>query len=102
VFSYMSPVEFSSAARDADVVVTHAGVGTLLELLGMGIYPVLAVRRGTRGEHVDDHQTEIADLVNGIDIGVAVEGPQLNAAVINHAVSRRIIDGLRTEVATAK
>ncbi|QIG38547.1 glycosyltransferase [Microbacterium sp. 4R-513] len=98
VFSYLSPSEFSAAAREADVVVTHAGVGTLLELLSMGAYPVLAVRRASRKEHVDDHQTEIADLVNANDIGIAVEGPQLTAQVIEHAASRRIIDGFRTEV----
>lgn len=96
VFDYMSPAEFASTAREADVVVTHAGVGTLLELLGMGIYPVQAVRRATRGEHVDDHQTEIADLVNAIDIGLAVDGPDLTAEAITHAAQRRIVDGLRT------
>ena len=30
----------------------------------MGIFPVQAVRRATRDEHVDDHQIEIAELVN--------------------------------------
>ena len=99
----MAPDEFARAARDADVVVTHAGVGTLLELLGMGIYPVLAVRRAHRGEHVDDHQIEIADLVNDLDIGVAVEGP---AADWRRHRARRcraaIVDGLRTEVAATK
>ena len=97
VFDYMSPSEFASAAREADVVITHAGVGTLLEMLGMGIYPVQAVRRAERKEHVDDHQTEIADLVNGTDIGIAVEGPALTAAVLQHAAQRRIVDGLRVQ-----
>lgn len=94
VYDYMSPGEFARAAREADVVVTHAGVGTLLELLGMGIYPIQAVRRASRGEHVDDHQTEIAELVNGIDIGLALEGPDLTASAIEHAAQRRIVDGL--------
>jgi UDP-N-acetylglucosamine transferase subunit ALG13 len=101
-FAYLSPSEFNAAARDADVVVTHAGVGTLLELLASGIYPVMAVRRAARKEHVDDHQIEIADLVNATDIGAAVEGPQLTAEVIEHAATRRIIDGFRTKVAAEK
>ncbi|HWI31647.1 MAG TPA: glycosyltransferase [Microbacterium sp.] len=95
VFDYMSPSEFALAAREADVVVTHAGVGTLLEMLGLGIYPVQAVRRASRGEHIDDHQTQIADLVNATDIGIAVEGPALSVAALEHAAQRRIIDGLR-------
>lgn len=97
VHEYMSPGEFARTAREADVVVTHAGVGTLLELLGMGIYPIQAVRRAARGEHVDDHQTEIADLVNSVDIGLAVEGPDLSATAIEHAGRRRIVDGLRVQ-----
>lgn len=97
VYDYLSPAEFSREAREADVVVTHAGVGTLLELLGMGIFPVQAVRRASRHEHVDDHQTEIAELVNSTDIGIAVEGPALTADVLEFAAQRRIIDGLRLE-----
>lgn len=99
VHDYLAPDDFAAAAREADVVVTHAGVGTLLELLGMGIYPVQAVRRAHRREHVDDHQTEIAGLVNDLDIGVAVEGPEITAAVIEKAASRRIVDGLLVEAA---
>lgn len=99
VFDYLSPAEFARAAREADVVVTHAGVGTLLELLGMGIYPVQAVRRASRGEHVDDHQTEIAELVNATDIGIAVEGPALTAGTLEFAAQRRIVDGLRSDAA---
>jgi UDP-N-acetylglucosamine transferase subunit ALG13 len=101
VYEYMSPDEFAHAARAADVVVTHAGVGTLLELLGMGIYPIQAVRRASRAEHVDDHQTEIAELVNTIDIGLALEGPDLTAAAIEHAAGRRIVDGLYTRTVHA-
>lgn len=97
VYDYLSPGEFAREAREADVVVTHAGVGTLLELLGMGIYPIQAVRRASRGEHVDDHQTEIAELVNGIDIGLALEGPDLTASAIEHASQRRIVDGLHVQ-----
>jgi UDP-N-acetylglucosamine--N-acetylmuramyl-(pentapeptide) pyrophosphoryl-undecaprenol N-acetylglucosamine transferase len=60
VFDQVSSAEFDAFARGADVVVSHAGVGSLLGLLDMGIYPVLAPRRKSRGEHVDDHQAQIA------------------------------------------
>ncbi|MFT3944485.1 MAG: glycosyltransferase [Ancrocorticia sp.] len=93
VHDYMEPSEFLAAARSADVVVTHAGVGTLMELLSMGIYPVMAIRRAIRNEHVDDHQTEIAELVNGADLGIAVDGPDLTSEVLEKAALRRVIDG---------
>jgi UDP-N-acetylglucosamine transferase subunit ALG13 len=101
VYEYMSPKDFTEAARSADVVVSHAGVGTLLELFGMGVYPVLAVRRVERHEHVDDHQTEIAELVNGSDLGIAVEGPALTPGVIELATRRRIVDPLQPVLRTA-
>ncbi|MFT3886594.1 MAG: glycosyltransferase [Arachnia sp.] len=92
VHDYLTPSSFVAAATEADVVVTHAGVGTLLELLSMGIYPVLAIRRAARNEHVDDHQTEIAELVNGTDLGIAVDGPDLTANVLERAARRRVVD----------
>ncbi len=94
VHEYLSPAQFVSEAAAADVVITHAGVGTLLELLGMGIFPIQAIRRAARGEHVDDHQVEIAELVNSTNIGVAVEGPGITEDVIRYAAARRIGDGL--------
>ncbi|MEV8370934.1 glycosyltransferase [Microbacterium sp. NPDC064584] len=93
VYDYMAPDEFARHASEADVVITHAGVGTLVELLALGIYPIQAVRRASRGEHVDDHQLEIAELVRASDIGIAVEGPDLTADIVRQAASRRIIDG---------
>lgn len=44
----------------ADVVVTHAGVGSILAVLDSGTSTVVIPRRGALNEHVDDHQTQIA------------------------------------------
>lgn len=93
VHDYLTPEQFARHAAEADVVITHAGVGTLVELLSMGVFPIQGVRRVHRGEHVDDHQTEIAELVNESGIGIAVEGPDLTADVIRLAASRRTVDG---------
>lgn len=95
VFDHLAPGEFADAAMNADVVITHAGAGTLLELLDLGIYPVQAVRRAVRREHVDDHQAEIGELVNSLDLGMAVDGPDLTADVIRRAAQRRVVDATR-------
>lgn len=51
---------FLQAVKDADVVVTHAGVGSIVTALEQG-RPVVAVPRLKRfGEHTDDHQLQIA------------------------------------------
>lgn len=46
--------------QEADVVVAHAGEGSLLVSLNSGKVPVLFPRRAAFGEHFDDHQLELA------------------------------------------
>lgn len=45
--------------REAEVVVAHAGVGSLFTALGVGKRPVVLPRLRRLGEHVDDHQLMI-------------------------------------------
>ena len=79
-------------AAEADVVITHAGVGTLLGMLEQGIHPLMVVRRAERGEHVDDHQEQIAELVNRLGIGHAVEVEDLDAEALAEAARWEIVD----------
>jgi len=51
--------EFESEMMRADVVVTHAGIGSVATALKHGHAPILFVRRGALGEHVNDHQAEL-------------------------------------------
>ena len=43
----------------ADVVVTHAGVGSILTCLRYGKTPLVVPRQHRLGEHVDNHQVEL-------------------------------------------
>jgi UDP-N-acetylglucosamine transferase subunit ALG13 len=45
--------------RAAHVVVTHAGVGSILTCLRLGRTPLVVPRQSRFGEHVDDHQVEL-------------------------------------------
>jgi UDP-N-acetylglucosamine transferase subunit ALG13 len=49
--------------RAADVVVTHAGVGSILLCLRNGRTPLVVPRRRAHGEHVDDHQVELTSAL---------------------------------------
>lgn len=97
VHEQMGAAEFESAARSADVVISHAGVGNLLGFLEMGIRPVLVTRRKHRGEHVDDHQTQVAGLVGDLDIASVVDAPLLGRRLVLEA-SGRSIDQARDTV----
>ena len=65
------------AIREADAVVAHAGVGAALITLEAGKCPVLVPRRRARGEHVDDHQTQIATELGNRALSVPSEADEL-------------------------
>jgi UDP-N-acetylglucosamine transferase subunit ALG13 len=59
-FRFASAEKMDQLYEDARVVVCHAGVGSILTALEHG-KPIIAVpRRKKYGEHVDDHQLDIA------------------------------------------
>jgi UDP-N-acetylglucosamine transferase subunit ALG13 len=53
--------EMQSHLRDADIVICHAGTGSLITALREGCRVVAVPRERGRKEHYDDHQLEIAN-----------------------------------------
>jgi UDP-N-acetylglucosamine--N-acetylmuramyl-(pentapeptide) pyrophosphoryl-undecaprenol N-acetylglucosamine transferase len=53
--------ELASAMREADIVVAHTGIGSAIDAMESGKCPVLVPRAANRGEHVDDHQRQVAE-----------------------------------------
>jgi UDP-N-acetylglucosamine--N-acetylmuramyl-(pentapeptide) pyrophosphoryl-undecaprenol N-acetylglucosamine transferase len=70
--------ELTAAMADADLVVAHAGVGAALAAFEVGKRPLLVPRRRERGEHVDDHQIQIAAELSRRGIAVFAEAPELD------------------------
>jgi UDP-N-acetylglucosamine--N-acetylmuramyl-(pentapeptide) pyrophosphoryl-undecaprenol N-acetylglucosamine transferase len=57
---WMSATDLSAAVAEADLVVTHAGMGASLDALAAGRCPVVVPRRPEHGEQIDDHQVQLA------------------------------------------
>jgi UDP-N-acetylglucosamine transferase subunit ALG13 len=55
--------EFNKYMNDAEVVITHSGVNSIISCMQLNKPLVIVPRRGEYGEHVDDHQIEIAELM---------------------------------------
>lgn len=89
-YAEMSSEAFERAARAADVVVTHAGVGTILQLLEWGISPVVIPRERTRGEHVDDHQLQIAELLRMEALASVVSPVELTPDILREALGKSV------------
>ncbi|MCZ2817366.1 glycosyltransferase [Modestobacter sp. VKM Ac-2984] len=63
VVSTMTAGDMAAEIRAADVVVSHAGTGSVLSCLQAGKLPVIVPRAADSGEHIDGHQDEIADML---------------------------------------
>lgn len=57
----ISPGDFRTKVRDASVVVSHAGMGTVITAAEFGRPIVLLPRRADLVEHTTDHQLHTAD-----------------------------------------
>jgi beta-1,4-N-acetylglucosaminyltransferase len=54
--------------RDARLLVTHAGVGTILTALLNGVKPIVVPRLEAFGDAVDDHQLELAERLETLGL----------------------------------
>ncbi|MCC2314577.1 glycosyltransferase [Cellulomonas xiejunii] len=92
VVEQIRPERFDELAREADVTVCHGGAGSLLRLWELGVHPLVVPRRAARGEHVDDHQAQIARLVEGHGLGRVVEAPDLRWEDVVEAGRHVVVD----------
>lgn len=65
--------DLAAAMARADLVIAHAGVGSALMALRAGKCPVLLPRTRAFGEHVDDHQREVAVALADAGLSVATD-----------------------------
>ena len=82
--------DLTQAISEADVLVAHAGVGTALAALEVGRCPVLVPRRLSHGEHVDDHQIQIAGELGSRGLAVSVEADDLTLDHLLTAAARGV------------
>ena len=61
IFSFVSQEQFDELIDSHELIISHAGVGTILTALERGRKPIVIPRRsGAYAEHINDHQTEFA------------------------------------------
>jgi UDP-N-acetylglucosamine--N-acetylmuramyl-(pentapeptide) pyrophosphoryl-undecaprenol N-acetylglucosamine transferase len=82
--------DLTAAMREADVVVAHAGVGTALAAFELGKCPLLAPRRFSLGEHVDDHQPQIAGELGARGLAVTTDAAELSHEDLVAAAARSV------------
>ncbi len=68
--------EFRENLLKADVVITHAGEGTVGECKNLGKKMIAVPRRKERSEHTNDHQLELAEVVEMKKMGLVAWQPR--------------------------
>ena len=63
-FGFVPHEDFNRYMQEAEVVVSHGGVNSIISCMEMGKPLVVCPRLHEYGEHVDNHQMEIATLMH--------------------------------------
>lgn len=61
VINYMGIKKFEELVEKADLIISHAGVGSILTALNKNKKIIAAARLKEYGEHVNDHQLQILE-----------------------------------------
>lgn len=78
------------AIANADVVISHAGAGSLALALDAGKVPVFVPRRADFGEQIDDHQVELARWANQKGLAIMAEADQITIADLEAAAGLQV------------
>jgi UDP-N-acetylglucosamine--N-acetylmuramyl-(pentapeptide) pyrophosphoryl-undecaprenol N-acetylglucosamine transferase len=87
---FVADHELATAMAVADLVICHAGVGSALAAMRAGRAPLLVARRAGHGEHVDDHQIQIAAELERRGLALSCEPEDLEPALLWKAASGRV------------
>lgn len=82
--------DLREAIASADLVFTHAGVGSALVALQHGKAPIVMPRQAAFDEHVDDHQQLLADELYDRGLAIAASPNDLSERHVAAATSTRI------------
>jgi UDP-N-acetylglucosamine--N-acetylmuramyl-(pentapeptide) pyrophosphoryl-undecaprenol N-acetylglucosamine transferase len=83
--------ELEAALGEADVVICHAGTGSALSALEAGLSPILVPRRAAFGEHVDDHQEQIAVQLAERGLAIVRDADELGPQDLVAAAGLRVV-----------
>lgn len=86
---FLSMEEFIRRVHDAELLIMHAGAGSVIHAVGAGKIPVIMPRRVAYGEHVNDHQVEFAQALAAAGKVVMVENQDDLERAAEEAMARQ-------------
>jgi len=89
--------EFSLLVARAELLILHAGAGSVIHAIRAGKIPVIMPRRAKYGDHVDDHQLEFSRTLAEAGKVVVAEEPGDLAGAVEEALK---LQGMPRSLAT--
>jgi UDP-N-acetylglucosamine transferase subunit ALG13 len=86
--AFMPFDEMVDCFREAEKVITHAGVGSIICARREGHVPLVVPRRADLGEHVDEHQVELTEALTRRESVIGVLDTQDLPTALSEAPSR--------------
>ena len=87
--AFLNMSEFQSRVGQSTLVIMHAGAGSLITALRSDKVPVVMARRARYGEHVDDHQIELARELDRVGRIVVANEPADLLPSVREALARQ-------------
>nr|WP_249405647.1 glycosyltransferase [Stenotrophomonas sp. CFBP 13718] len=84
----MSRGEFEDTLRLSDLVITHAGIGTIVSCISIGKPLIVMPRQAALGEHRNDHQIATAKAI-GSEIMVASNASEIGDFITDAVIRRK-------------
>ena len=99
---YVDVHELAATLASADVIVVHAGPGTIMDALEAGHLPIVVPRLARFGEVVDDHQVAFGRLMQEQKRAVYADHEQALFDAIDRALARpEVVEAPSAEQARA-
>ena len=83
VFDFAPVDELNRSAQNATAVICHAGCGSAITALENGVWPILVPRASQRGEHIDDHQRQIARELADRGLAIAADVDDVDTGLLS-------------------
>lgn len=77
----LTPAQMETAVAQSKIVICHGGAGLIALALRHGHIPLVLPREAARGEHVDDHQTDMTRKLAERHLAISLDQHSLRDAV---------------------
>jgi UDP-N-acetylglucosamine transferase subunit ALG13 len=86
VVPFLGMDRFAELVRTSSTLIMHAGAGSIIHALQAGHRPIVMPRRMSLGEHIDNHQIELAEVLAAYDrIWLVHDAASLRSALIQNS-----------------